>query len=128
MTQPIAPGSTLVPAATLRRWAADCLRVVGMGDDDATLLATSLVQTSLWGVDSHGMLCSACDIGWTDVADGVLVVMPDSARVGDAAPAEPPVVSGWEAGRGGRKNSERARDGRNGQQIGSHGMQWVNVV
>jgi len=55
MTHPIAAGSTPVQADTLRRWAAQCLRAVDMPDDDATLLATSLVQTSLWGVDSHGI-------------------------------------------------------------------------
>jgi len=55
MAHPIAAGSTPVQADALRRWAVQCLRAVGMPDDDATLLATSLVQTSLWGIDSHGI-------------------------------------------------------------------------
>jgi ureidoglycolate dehydrogenase (NAD+) len=55
VTQPVAHGSTLVAADTLRRWAVDCLRAADMPDDDATLLAASLVQTSLWGIDSHGI-------------------------------------------------------------------------
>ncbi len=38
------------------------------------------------------MLCSAHDIGWSDKADGVLVVMPDDAQPGDACPADPPKV------------------------------------
>jgi ureidoglycolate dehydrogenase (NAD+) len=55
MTQPVTADSTPVAADTLRRWAGDCLRAAGMPEDDATLLATSLVQTSLWGIDSHGI-------------------------------------------------------------------------
>jgi ureidoglycolate dehydrogenase (NAD+) len=55
MSQPVSSDNTRVAADTLRRWAADCLRTVGMPDEDATLLAASLVQTSLWGIDSHGI-------------------------------------------------------------------------
>lgn len=39
------------------------------------------------------MLCSAHDIGWSDKADGVLVVMPDESQPGDACPADPPKVA-----------------------------------
>jgi ureidoglycolate dehydrogenase (NAD+) len=55
MGQPVAAGSQPVAAATLRRWAEACLVAVQMPADDATLLAASLVQTSLWGIDSHGI-------------------------------------------------------------------------
>ena len=55
MTKTLAAGHVAVPADTLREWAAQCLRAVQMPDDDARLLADSLVQTSLWGVDTHGI-------------------------------------------------------------------------
>ena len=41
--------------AELRGWAGACLRRAGMPEADAALVAGSLVQTSLWGVDSHGI-------------------------------------------------------------------------
>lgn len=37
-------------------WARACLRAVGVPDDDAAIVADGLVQTSLWGIDSHGVL------------------------------------------------------------------------
>ncbi len=54
-TQPTHDDARPVPADTLRDWATRCFAVAGMSDDDAALLATSLVQTSLWGIDSHGV-------------------------------------------------------------------------
>ena len=39
------------------------------------------------------MLCSAHDIGWSDKADGILVVMPNDAQPGDPCPADPPKVN-----------------------------------
>lgn len=50
-------------------------------------------KASVRGVDSFGMLCSAHDIGWSDKADGKLVIMPHHAQPGDACPSEPPDVS-----------------------------------
>jgi len=47
--------SAVIQAQPLADWAMACLQAVGMADDDARLLADSLVQTSLWGVDSHGV-------------------------------------------------------------------------
>lgn len=47
--------SALIQAQPLADWAGVCLRSIGMPDTDASLLADSLVQTSLWGVDSHGI-------------------------------------------------------------------------
>ena len=55
MSKPLAAGHVPVSADTLRDWATQCLRAVGMSDDDARLLADSLVQTSLWGIDTHGV-------------------------------------------------------------------------
>jgi len=52
----------------------------------------TISKTAVRGVDSFGMLCSAHDIGWSDKADGVLVVMPDETQPGDACPADPPKV------------------------------------
>jgi ureidoglycolate dehydrogenase (NAD+) len=44
-----------VSAEILAGWVARCLAAVGMGLEDANLVARSLVQTSLWGIDSHGV-------------------------------------------------------------------------
>ncbi len=52
----------------------------------------TISKTAVRGVDSFGMLCSAHDIGWSDKADGVLVVMPDESQPGEACPADPPKV------------------------------------
>lgn len=53
--QPTRDDATPVPAAALRNWATRCFSAAGMSDHDAALLAESLVQTSLWGIDSHGV-------------------------------------------------------------------------
>jgi len=37
-------------------WAVACLEKVGVPPPEARLVAESLVQTSLWGIDSHGIL------------------------------------------------------------------------
>jgi ureidoglycolate dehydrogenase (NAD+) len=55
MSQPVAADSTAVPAETLIHWATACLRAVQMSEADAALLAKALVQTNLWGIDSHGI-------------------------------------------------------------------------
>ncbi len=49
------PGQVRLPAAKLRRWAADKLKACGLSSADAALVSRSLVQTSLWGIDSHGI-------------------------------------------------------------------------
>ena len=46
----------IVAASTLRRWAVECLQRVGVPSPEATLVGESLVQTSVWGIDSHGVL------------------------------------------------------------------------
>ncbi len=44
-----------VPAPALREWAATALAAAGVPADNAALTARMLVQTSLWGIDSHGV-------------------------------------------------------------------------
>jgi ureidoglycolate dehydrogenase (NAD+) len=53
--QPTHADSALFPPEAMRRWAARCFAASGMPEADATLLAESLVQTTLWGIDSHGV-------------------------------------------------------------------------
>ena len=45
-----------VPKERLAAWALACLEKVGVPPPEAKLVADSLVQTSVWGVDSHGVL------------------------------------------------------------------------
>ena len=40
----------------LESWAVACLEKVGVPPPEARLVASSLVQTSVWGIDSHGVL------------------------------------------------------------------------
>jgi ureidoglycolate dehydrogenase (NAD+) len=47
--------STLVPAEALAAWAVRCLTTSKFSPVDARRIASSLVQTSLWGIDSHGI-------------------------------------------------------------------------
>ena len=47
---------TLLPRERLTRWALAALARVGVPPEEARLVAESLVQTSIWGVDSHGIL------------------------------------------------------------------------
>src|ERR1051326_8720906 len=47
--------TTLVPVESLSRWAVECLVATGFSSVDARQIASSLVQTSLWGIDSHGI-------------------------------------------------------------------------
>lgn len=53
--QPVREDAQPVPAAQLRGWGSACLVAAGMAEADAAQLADSLVQTSLWGIDSHGI-------------------------------------------------------------------------
>jgi ureidoglycolate dehydrogenase (NAD+) len=45
-----------VSRENLTRWAVESLRKVGVPPDEAKLVGESLVQTSVWGIDSHGVL------------------------------------------------------------------------
>jgi ureidoglycolate dehydrogenase (NAD+) len=55
MSQPIIEGSVFIPHESVATWASRCLETLGMPPVDARQLADSLVQTSLWGIDSHGI-------------------------------------------------------------------------
>lgn len=44
-----------VQAGLITRWGTECLEKAGMRPQDALQVAGSLVQTSVWGVDSHGI-------------------------------------------------------------------------
>ncbi|MEP6876890.1 MAG: Ldh family oxidoreductase [Burkholderiales bacterium] len=55
MIQPVHPDSRPTPAAALTAWGVACLRAAGVSEADAQCVADSLVQTSLWGIDSHGI-------------------------------------------------------------------------
>lgn len=48
-------GEMKVAAAALAEWAVSCLVALKFPRRDARQIATSLVQTSLWGIDSHGI-------------------------------------------------------------------------
>jgi ureidoglycolate dehydrogenase (NAD+) len=49
------PPVVYIPAEDLRRWAQRQLQDCDVPVGDAELVAKSLVQTSLWGIDSHGI-------------------------------------------------------------------------
>jgi len=46
----------LFPRERLEAWARACLEKAGVPPEEAKLVADSLVQTSVWGIDSHGVL------------------------------------------------------------------------
>jgi ureidoglycolate dehydrogenase (NAD+) len=39
----------------LSKWGSDCLKSIGVPETDAEYVSNCLVQTSLWGIDSHGI-------------------------------------------------------------------------
>ena len=45
-----------IPREHLATWAIACLEKVGVPPEEAKLVGESLVQTSAWGIDSHGVL------------------------------------------------------------------------
>jgi len=55
MVQPVHPDSVSCPAERLIEWGTSCLQAVGVDEADAASVAGSLVQTNLWGIDSHGI-------------------------------------------------------------------------
>lgn len=48
--------TTHIPRERVTDWAVDCLEACGVPHEDAEIVAKSLVQTSLWGIDSHGIV------------------------------------------------------------------------
>ena len=55
MAQLVHPDRRPCAADALSAWGATCLRAVGVDDEAARSVAGSLVQTSLRGIDSHGI-------------------------------------------------------------------------
>ena len=47
--------TTFIHRDRMLAWAIECLEAVGVTPDDAKTVAGALIQTSLWGVDSHGV-------------------------------------------------------------------------
>lgn len=48
--------ATFIPHVKVAAWGAACLQAVGVPAPDAEIVANALTRTSLWGVDSHGIL------------------------------------------------------------------------
>lgn len=44
-----------ISSKNLSKWGVDCLTSFGLSNEDAQFVSESLVQTSLWGIDSHGI-------------------------------------------------------------------------
>ncbi|HKJ96057.1 MAG TPA: Ldh family oxidoreductase, partial [Gammaproteobacteria bacterium] len=55
MTDTTHTAAVRVDPGELADWASAALRASGVPDTDARLVADSLVQTSLWGIDTHGI-------------------------------------------------------------------------
>jgi ureidoglycolate dehydrogenase (NAD+) len=51
----VLPTLKTFPAESLRNWAAAALIAAGLKPEDAATCAHFMVQTSLWGIDSHGI-------------------------------------------------------------------------
>lgn len=49
------PADSRMDVVEWERWANACLRAQDFSEEDARSLAKSLAQTSLWGIDSHGI-------------------------------------------------------------------------
>jgi len=92
MSQPD-PASPLLrcTAEALEAWARDCLQASDVPGEDAAVLAGSLVQTSLWGVDSHGI--ARLPHYLNRLAHGSILARPD-IRVVRSGPATAQVHGG----------------------------------
>ena len=53
-------GGILFPADRLREWTQDVFRKVGVSREDAAILADSLIEANLRGVDTHGITRMLC--------------------------------------------------------------------
>ncbi|CAM4038886.1 Ldh family oxidoreductase [Bordetella muralis] len=78
-------------AATLREWGRDCLLAMDVSETDAACVADSLVQTSLWGIDSHGI--ARLPHYLNRLAHGSILPRPD-IRVVQSGPATAQVHGG----------------------------------
>ena len=73
-------GVEFIPARALTAWAVRCLSATGVPPADARTIAGSLVQTSLWGIDSHGIARLGHYLARLTAA-GATVDRTDGARV-----------------------------------------------
>ena len=78
-------------APALREWARLCLSAMNVPDLDAVCLADSLVQTSLWGIDSHGI--ARLPHYLNRLAHGSILARPD-IRIVRSGPATAQVHGG----------------------------------
>ena len=97
-------GVVNVGAAVLTDWAIACLHRFELPEHDACCLAESLVQTSLWGIDSHGIArlthyLNRLTHGSIQARPDIVVTRSGQRRVGcqvrvvRAAPAPPSTVT-----------------------------------
>jgi ureidoglycolate dehydrogenase (NAD+) len=47
--------NSLISSTEITKWTVNILVKIGLAENDATIIANSLVTTSLWGIDSHGI-------------------------------------------------------------------------
>lgn len=47
--------NSLISSTEITKWAINILVKIGLDENDATIITSSLVNTSLWGIDSHGI-------------------------------------------------------------------------
>ena len=80
-----------VGAAQWRHWGEACLGALDFNQDDARCLAASLAQTSLWGIDSHGI--ARLPHYLNRVAHGSILARPD-IRIQQSGPATAQVHGG----------------------------------
>ncbi|HYG45309.1 MAG TPA: Ldh family oxidoreductase [Bordetella sp.] len=78
-------------APSLREWGRRCLMAMDVPDADAACVADSLVQTSLWGVDSHGI--ARLPHYLNRLAHGSILARPD-VRIVRSGPATAQVHGG----------------------------------
>lgn len=82
---------TRVTATDWERWAEACLLAQDFSADDARCLARSLAQTSLWGIDSHGI--ARLPHYLNRVAHGSILARPD-IRIEQTGPGTAQVHGG----------------------------------
>lgn len=71
---------TRLPVAETEQFVAGLLAHLGLSEDDAALCARNLIQTNLWGIDSHGLL--RLPIYADRLVNGALNKRPEVTRLG----------------------------------------------
>ena len=98
-------GLERVDAGRWRLWGEACLRALDFSEADAGCLASSLAQTSLWGIDSHGI--ARLPHYLNRVAHGSILAKPE-IRIEQSGPATAQVHGGWGQGFGGAQRANAA--------------------